>query len=93
MGGGAYPFQQPSRRRGGTYVIQVQGEVERHWEEELRLRLTYSRWEAGTVSTLAGRLPDQSALLGTLGWLAMWGYRIILVHYTPDPGVEEPSGG
>ena len=80
-----------SGRGGGTYVIQVHGEVERHWEDELRMRLTYSRWETGTVSTLVGRLPDQSALLGALGWLAMWGYRIILVHYTPDSAQSEAS--
>jgi hypothetical protein len=80
----------PCRSDGrGTYLIIVQGAVERHWEQELRLQLTYSYTAAGTVSHLQGALPDQSALLGVLSWLAMWGYTIVLVRYTPEPGSEE----
>lgn len=65
----------------GPYVIKVWGTVARHWEPELQMRLTYADTERGTVSTLAGHLPDQAALLGALGRLAMWGYVIILVCY------------
>jgi hypothetical protein len=88
MTGGA----QASPRRGdgrGTYLIIVQGEVERHWEHELRMQLTYAHTAEGMISNLSGRLPDQAALLGVLGWLAMWGYVIVLVRYTPDSSSEQ----
>lgn len=65
----------------GSYVIQVWGKLESHWEPELRMQLSYSETERGVVSTLSGRLPDQPALLGALNWLAMWGYQILLVRY------------
>lgn len=73
--------QRLSSDGAGPYVIKVRGKVARHWEPELQMRLTYAHTEGGTVSTLAGDLPDQAALLGALGRLAMWGYVIILVCY------------
>jgi hypothetical protein len=45
------------------------------------MRLSYTRTEWGTISTLTGSLPDQAALLGALGRLAMWGHLIIIVRY------------
>jgi hypothetical protein len=45
------------------------------------MSLTYAQTECGTVSVLTGRLPDQAALLGALGRLAMWGYLILQVRY------------
>jgi hypothetical protein len=69
---------------GGPYRIHVQGAVERHWEADLRMQLTYQRTEAGTITVLAGWLPDQAALLGALARLAMWGYLILLVRYEPE---------
>lgn len=76
-----------------TYSIQVQGEVERHWELELRMQLSYQQTEWGAVTTLSGRLPDQAALLGALGQLAMWGYLILSVRVTPvaPPPSDEPG--
>lgn len=68
----------------GPYVIMVQGKVERHWERELQMGLSYAHSERGIVSVLSGRLPDQAALLGVLGRLTMWGYLIILARYD-DP--------
>lgn len=65
----------------GSYVIQIQGEVERHWERELRMQLSYCETEFGTLSTFSGQLPDQAALLGALQWLSMWGYVIVFVQY------------
>lgn len=65
----------------GPYVIRVYGRLARHWEAELRMRLTYAQTEWGTVSTLRGELPDQAALLGALGRLAMWGYLVLLARY------------
>lgn len=67
----------------GSYVIQIRGEVERHWERELRMQLSYGETEFGIISTFSGRLPDQAALLGALQWLSMWGYVIVLVQYVP----------
>lgn len=79
------PLVEPVREHGerGSYTIQVLGEVERHWELELQMGLTYCRTETGTISTLSGPLPDQAALLGALQWLSMWGYVILAVKYLP----------
>ncbi len=66
---------------GGIYTILVQGEVERHWEPELQLQLSYRQTERGVLTVLTGHLPDQAALLGVLGRLAMWGYVILEVRY------------
>lgn len=70
-----------SRDGAGLYVIKVYGKLPRHWEPELRMRLTYAQTERGTVSTLRGDLPDQAALLGALGRLAMWGYLVLFARY------------
>jgi hypothetical protein len=70
---------------GGQYRIHVQGEVERHWELELRMQISYQQTERGTITTLTGWLPDQAAMLGALARLAMWGYMIVLVRYEPEP--------
>jgi hypothetical protein len=72
----------------GPYVIKVRGRVERHWEPELQMQLSYAQTEAGVVSVLTGQLPDQAALLGALSRLAMWGYQIILVQYQLPPFQE-----
>lgn len=64
----------------GSYIIVVQGKLEQHWEPELRMRLSCAETEQGIVSTLTGQLPDQSALLGILSRLAMWGYLILSVN-------------
>ena len=79
----------------GPYLIQVHGMVSRHWELELQMQLTYGQTEWGTISTLTGQLPDQAALLGTLGRLAMWGYKILLVRYdvVPDLQADERLAG
>lgn len=66
---------------GGLYTILVWGEVERHWEPELQLALSYRQTEGGVLTMLTGQLPDQAALLGVLGQLAMWGYVILQVHF------------
>lgn len=81
-----------SRDGAGPYVIQVLGELEPHWELELRMRLTCHRTEAGVVSVLSGELPDQCALLGALGQLVMWGYLIIMVRYGSECDEEDPDG-
>lgn len=79
------------RDGAGPYIIQVQGMVEHHWEQELRMTLSYAQNELGVVSTLSGALPDQAALLGALGRLNMWGYLILLVRYgAPSPTDESP---
>lgn len=65
----------------GPYYIQVSGLVGHHWEPELRMRVTYLWTPRGVITTLSGNLPDQSALLGTLNRLAMWGYLILEVRY------------
>ncbi|MCS6882585.1 MAG: hypothetical protein RMK84_15020 [Oscillochloridaceae bacterium] len=59
------------------YTIHVRGHVEPHWETELRMQIAYQHTDDGEISLLRGRLPDQAALLGILGWLAMWGYEIL----------------
>ncbi|NCC36245.1 MAG: hypothetical protein EOM24_30180 [Chloroflexia bacterium] len=74
--------------REATYVIQIRGHVEPHWQVELQLQLTYTETESGTISTLTGYLPDQAAMLGVLNRLAMWGYQIVLVRYLPQ---NDPS--
>lgn len=78
----------PDRDGAGHYVIRVQGEVAPHWERELQMQVAYARTGWGSISTLAGQLPDQAALLGVLGRLAMWGYLILSVHYDVGPGKE-----
>ena len=77
-------IQEPQPLRGdggGHYLILVQGRLEHHWGPELGMQLAYRRTEWGTVSALAGDFPDQAALLGALGRLAMWGHLIVLVRY------------
>lgn len=86
-----YPPQPPagpSSDGAGPYVITVRGHVGRHWEPELQMRLSYAETEWGVISTLRGQLPDQAALLGTLGRLTMWGYLILLVRYDSSPPGE-----
>lgn len=80
----------PSSDGAGPYVIKVWGKVERHWEAELQMSLSYAHSERGVVSVLSGRLPDQAALLGALGRLSMWGYLIIFVAY--DQAAGAPGG-
>lgn len=82
--------QRLSSDGAGPYVIKVRGRVAHHWEPELRMRLSYTQTELGTVSTLSGVLPDQAALLGALGRLAMWGYLILLVRYDEASDEAEP---
>jgi hypothetical protein len=53
------------------------------------MRLTYTHTERGTISVLTGRLPDQAALLGALGRLAMWGYLILHVCYDVSPDGQD----
>ncbi|NJM05668.1 hypothetical protein HC891_04960 [Candidatus Gracilibacteria bacterium] len=89
MAGGTQELQQLGHEGGGLYTIEVQGEVERHWEQELNMRLTYRQTEYGTVSVLSGQLADQSAMLGTLGRLAMWGYVILLVRFAPEASLHD----
>lgn len=84
MAGGTPAWPGLDRDGGGVYLIEVQGEVEPHWERELNMRLTIRQTEYGPVSVLTGALADQSALLGVLGRLAMWGYLILLVRFAPD---------
>jgi hypothetical protein len=83
----------PNRDGAGPYVIRVWGKVERHWEHDLQMRLTYAQSDRGVVSELRGQLPDQAALLGALGRLAMWGYLIIFVRYdeVPDDTLAPPT--
>ncbi|NTU83488.1 MAG: hypothetical protein HGA45_29645 [Chloroflexales bacterium] len=90
MADGTETSSRPNLDGAGPYTIKVYGQVARHWELELRMRLTYTQTERGTISTLAGELPDQAALLGALGRLAMWGYLIILVRY--DISFDERKG-
>lgn len=75
----------PRWQGSGVYEIQVQGTAEQHWATELRMQLSYDDSERGTISIFRGHLPDQSALLGALQWLSMWGYLIILVRHIPSP--------
>lgn len=93
MVGGTYGRQPRGLDDARGYTIQVQGEVERHWELELRMDLSYSESALGTISILSGRLPDQAALLGALGRLAMWGYVILLVRMEPDGPSDYPDEG
>ncbi|WP_129671698.1 hypothetical protein [Candidatus Chloroploca sp. Khr17] len=72
--------------RDATYVIQIRGKVEPHWQAELQMQLTYAETESGTITTLTGYLPDQAAMLGVLNRLAMWGYQIVQVRYLPPNG-------
>jgi hypothetical protein len=74
----------------GSYIISVYGKIARQWEPELQMSLTYTQTEQGTISVLKGRLPDQAALLGALGRLAMWGYLILHVYY--DVSFEAQDG-
>lgn len=90
MADGTEIASQVSHDGAGPYVIKVYGKLARHWELELRMRLTYAQTECGTVSTLKGDLPDQAALLGALGRLAMWGYLILLARY--DITLDEQAG-
>jgi hypothetical protein len=76
---------------GGLYTIEIYGDVEAHWEQELAMRLTYRETEYGTVSVLTGELPDQAAMLGVLGRLAMWGYMIVLVRLTEHKQLDTYS--
>lgn len=89
MAKGSHAPRLLTRDGGGFYVIQVQGEVEPHWELELQMRLVCDDTDTGVVSTFSGALPDQAALLGALGRLAMWGYLILLVRHAPE---LEPAG-
>lgn len=71
----------------GYYVITVQGEVEPYWEREVNMRVTCGEAAGEVVSTLAGILPDQSALLGVLQRLNNWGYPIMQVRHEPDGSI------
>jgi hypothetical protein len=51
--------------------------------------VTYTHLEGGTVTVLTGELPDQAALLGALGRLAMWGYVILQVCYEVRLGDQD----
>ena len=81
MADGGQPSPQLNRDGAGPYTIVVSGEVARHWEPELRMQLRYATTPWGTMTTLSGQLPDQAALYGVLGQLAMWGYLVLLVRY------------
>lgn len=74
----------------GPYIITVYGELARHWAPELRMRLTYTQMEWGTVSTLRGELPEQAALLDVLGRLTTWGYLVLLARY--ETTLDEQAG-
>lgn len=67
----------PTRHDLTLYTIRVRGYLEPHWQAELRMQITYHHTDDGEISVLTGQLPDQAALLGVLGWLAMWGYQIL----------------
>lgn len=82
----------PAANGGGVYTILVQGEVERYWEPELQLQLSYRQTEHGVHTVLMGQLPDQAALLGVLGRLAMWGYVIVQVRYDAAASARRDPG-
>lgn len=81
MADGTQALTKRDRDGAGPYCIQVSGQVERHWEPELRMRASYLWTPRGVVTILSGELPDQSALLGALNRLAMLGYLILEVRY------------
>jgi hypothetical protein len=45
------------------------------------MQISYLQTPLGVTTTLSGELPDQSALLGVLNRLAMWGYLFLEVQY------------
>lgn len=92
MADGSWVSLRPSSDGAGLYVIKVWGKLEHHWEAELSMSLRYAQSELGIVSVLSGRLPDQAALLGALGRLAMWGYLIIVVRYDCPMADVESDG-
>ncbi len=84
----------PGRYDPAMYTIHVQGHLEPHWQAELRMQITYQHTNDGEISVLTGQLSDQAALLGVLGWLAMWGYQILgftLSSPPADAPGEAPS--
>lgn len=72
------------------YTIHVRGYLEPHLQAELRMQIAYHHTDDGGISVLTGQLPDQAALLGVLGWLAMWGYQIL--SFTTSSTPTGPSG-
>jgi hypothetical protein len=52
-----------------TYAIQVRGTVDPRWSDRLGgMRITLVRPGDAANSVLVGRIPDQGALLGDLGF-------------------------
>lgn len=92
MADGTQALPAPRRDGAGSYHIHIYGHVSPYWEAELSMRLTYLQTDAGIISTLTGDLPDQSALLNTLGRLMMWGYLILAVRYEVAATDGAPAG-
>lgn len=89
----------PGRRRRGTiggptgYWIRVQGRLDSPSSNQWFGMNSHVDYEAGgsPVTTLIGRLQDQSALASVLDTLYDLGYAILSVEHLPDEVMTKPQ--
>jgi len=64
-----------------TYQISIKGILDLNWSEKLAgMEIYHYQSDTGTISTLTGKIIDQSELLGVLNALNDYQYKIISVN-------------
>ncbi len=79
--GKSYTFDRP-----GNYRIRVEGFIDKSWSEQLGgMRITtISEEDQKTLTTLEGRMVDQSALAGVLNTLYELHVALLSVEYLDE---------
>jgi len=64
-----------------TYQISIKGILDLNWSEKLaEMEIYHYKSDTDTISTLTGKIIDQSELLGVLNALNDYQYKIISVN-------------
>jgi hypothetical protein len=64
-----------------TYQISIKGFLDNRWSERLAgMKINHYETESGSISTLIGKIIDQSELFGVLNILNDYHYKIISVN-------------